>query len=502
MSDGLIVDLFAGPGGWDEGARQLGATNILGLEYDGAACETRYAAGHKTWQQDIGAVTDQQILATGEWAAPHGGVVGLIGSPPCPAFSLAGNRDGWEDIAFLEHHILSCRDGWVAPPADHEWGSPLSRLTLEPLRWALLLDPEWVALEQVPPVLPLWRKYQPVLEARGYHVWTGVLNSADYGVPQTRQRAVLMASKRHHLFAPATTHNEKGTGGKDRWVTMAQALGWTSGRVGFPRADDLGTSPDGYRERDWRGVDEPAFAVTEKARSWIRDTEAPKPAESHVLQPGTPYGPDGHRRTYDPQVEPAPTTVFGHDASGWRWVPVEERVLNTGRAWKKGGTRDDAQTIDPLAHPAPTVTAESGMQWQMRERVAEAVPIPEGAEWTEGRPATTIAGDSRCWPPGHKVNADDRRRLGEDAANARYGDRAGSEAIRLTVPQALVLQSFPPDYPVQGTRSKQFQQVGNAVPPGLALVVLRDVIFGPPPPVERELIPIGVAGDVEEQSLF
>jgi hypothetical protein len=61
----------------------LGVTNILGLEYDAAACETRYAAGHKTWRQDIGAVTDEQILTLAEWAAPDGGVVGLIGSPPC-----------------------------------------------------------------------------------------------------------------------------------------------------------------------------------------------------------------------------------------------------------------------------------------------------------------------------------------------------------------------------------------------------------------------------------
>lgn len=39
-------------------------------------------------------------------------------------------------------------------------------------------------------------------------------------------------------------------------------------RVGFPRRDDRGDSPDGYRERDWRRSDEPSFALTEKVRSW------------------------------------------------------------------------------------------------------------------------------------------------------------------------------------------------------------------------------------------
>ena len=127
--------------------------------------------------------------------------------------------------------------------------------------------------------------------------------------------------------------------------------------------------------------------------------------------------------------------------------------------WKPGGEREDAQTIDLDERPAPTVTTKSGGQWQFT------------------RPATTVLGDSRLWPPGHKVNADDRRRLGEEEANERYGDRAGTEAIRLEIGDALRLQSFPADYPVRGTKTRQFEQIGNAIPPLLAEAVLRQV-FG------------------------
>ncbi len=315
----------------------------------------------------------------------RGRVSGFIGSPPCPAFSAAGKGEGREHVDALVAAIHA-RD-WSARPSP----DPRVWLSLDVGRWVSELRPEWVALEQVPAVLPLWRAFAHILEADGYSTWCGVLNSADYGVPQTRQRAILMASRTRRVAPPVPTHAKDPEPALfdqlERWVTMAEALGWADGgRVGFPRVDDLGTSPDGYRERDWRSLDEPAFAVTEKARSWV--------------------------------VRPGPG----------RWE------LNTGRDWKAGGDRDDAQTIDPHAQPAPAFTVKSGGQWVLD---------------VESEPG---------------------------AAAERYGDLAGTEAIRLTPRDALLLQSFPADYPVQGSKTKQFEQIGNAIPPRFARAILRQVI--------------------------
>ncbi|MET0888331.1 MAG: DNA cytosine methyltransferase, partial [Mycetocola sp.] len=165
-----IVDLFAGPGGWDEGLRMLGVTNVLGVENEKHACATAEAAGHARLMADIAAINPRSIVAK---------VTGLIASPPCPGFSAAGKGLGRLDFELLLWAIDRIGDGGDVDETLHvvrcRQNDERSALTLEPLRWALALDPEWIALEQVPTVLPLWEAYAVVLRARGYNVWTGNL---------------------------------------------------------------------------------------------------------------------------------------------------------------------------------------------------------------------------------------------------------------------------------------------------------------------------------------
>jgi DNA (cytosine-5)-methyltransferase 1 len=312
------VDLFAGPGGWDEGLRRLDEhDDCLGIEWCPGPCETASRAGHLRMQADVAALNPKDFVR------PEG----LIGSPPCPSYSRAGRQAGKVDSQFVEHCAIQLGRGNDFR-AEHKalCTDERSILTVEPLRWALDLMPRWIALEQVPGVLPLWELFARILETRGYHTATANLSAEQFGVPQTRRRAYLIASLDGPVSLPAPTH-EKYRKGRPRgqdpsllpWVSMAEALGWSEQEyVGFPRRADEGRpsieiNGTAYRERDLRPSTDPAFALTEKARSWKRYYRSDAQAHAAVR----------------PISTPAPTLKFAHAHLDAGWVPDEEARVRT-----------------------------------------------------------------------------------------------------------------------------------------------------------------------------
>lgn len=497
----LVVDLFSGPGGWDVAAHALGLY-VVGIEIDKNAIATRRAVGHPTM---AGSVLDYDPTSFRR-------IWGLIASPPCQSFSAAGKGKGRQELDLVFAAIAAIAEG---QPWEHivHGCDERTPLVLQPLVWALAAEPEWIALEQVPPVLPVWEAFAVILRERGYHVDTGVLSAEEYGVPQTRKRAILVAHRRHEVKLPAPTHRryKKGVAQHEGdpellpWVSMAEALGWSAGMVGFPRLADACAKDDvvtigekTYRGRDLRDVAEPAFALTEKSRSWTRSTSdvVVRTMQKTLKHSRRPEDAVPYERSVD---APAPT-VTGTSLSGWtlRNNTSANAGLRTGdepaptmyfgarlnkMQWELRHSAAQNATVRRVEEPAGTIMfgkAWGECEWQgtprrptviMRRRPGRT----DDASWPHHRPATTVTGDRRVHPPGHKVNGADRARLGEDEANARYNGRAGTHAIRIEVWEAAVLQSFPASYAWQGSKTRQFTQVGNAVPPLLAAHVLSAV---------------------------
>jgi DNA (cytosine-5)-methyltransferase 1 len=370
---GTVLDLFAGGGGWEEGLRPLGL-DALGIELEPWACKTARAAGHARLEADVCTLDPLDF-------AP---VWGLVGSPPCQAYSTAGKGLG----AFDKPLVIACAHELAAGcDSRRAWREgcrdPRSLLTVEPLRFALALRPRWVALEQVPAVLELWTLFAALLAAHGYHTATGILRAECFGVAQTRRRAFLLASLDGPVELPSPTHRSYDARrrtpppcerGLRPWVSMASALGWDAGgAVQTNNQTSGGRRPCGLR----RPLVAPAHTLDTASGSWTF-----------------------HNRRRDPVIR------------------------GTGL-------------------PATTILARGQLSWVAR------------------RPATTVACDPRIARPGHK----------RDARQPSAPGRSEG-AVKVSVAQAAVLQGFRADYPWQGSRTRRFQQLGNAVPPPLARRVL------------------------------
>lgn len=383
----IAYDLFAGAGGATCGLIEAGY-DVHAFEKWDVAADTHDANHDRpTHRIDL-----MQRVPAGP--TPHL----LWASPPCQPFSAAGAQLG-------EFDDRDCIPGFIAAVEHHR--PPI--VLMENVK-GLSFEKHWLYVDTV-----IFEQ----LRMLGYRAEWRVLDAADYGVPQNRERFILIARRDGGPIAwPMPTHTAGDSLFLQPWVSMAEALPELLG------CDD---------------ADRPAMALTEKARSMTVRTGANSMVTGRT---GTRAG-DGDVQPYERSLDRPAPTVDTKAGSAW--------TVNTGRDWKPGGTRADAQTFDPTDRPAPAIDTKG--------------------RWWVDRPATTIQGDPRCWPPGHKINADDRARLGADAAAERYGDRAGTEAIRLTLEQAARLQDFPDGYVFTGSKTAAFLQVGNAVPRTLARVL-------------------------------
>ena len=185
-----ILDLFSGAGGFSYGMeKNKHFKTVVALDFNEKALAT-FKHNMPNTEVVNGDITDTGVKEKIIQISKEKNVNMIIGGPPCQGFSLKGKKLGLSDPRnFLFNEYLNIVD---------------------------ILKPEIFVIENVKSLLSTsagWFKNQIVekVTQMGYHVEYGVLTASDYGVPQSRQRAIFICSKNKSISLPKPTCEKKVT---------------------------------------------------------------------------------------------------------------------------------------------------------------------------------------------------------------------------------------------------------------------------------------------------
>lgn len=219
------ASFFTGAMGFDLGLEMAGFECVFANEVDPVTCRT-IRMNRPTLNLLECDVRSPEVAFALEEVGSSVPIDLVVGGPPCQAFSTAGRRLGLND----------------------ERGN----VFLHFLDLALRLQPRFIVIENVRGLLSAPLKHRPHLErgfgfeplspdelrggalahivatlkAQGYEVSFDLYDTANFGVPQRRERIVLMASKSGRLPHLAPTHSNRGSvpGGLAPWKTFSDAV--------------------------------------------------------------------------------------------------------------------------------------------------------------------------------------------------------------------------------------------------------------------------------------
>lgn len=210
-----VVSLFSGCGGLDLGLERAGFQIVLANDID-PRCATSHRANFSGTPFFEGSVADLSKEKIRELLGDEAGqeIALLAGGPPCPPFSKSRFYRKDKPRALADPIGMETITGYIATLRN--------------------LSPEAFILENVPGMA--YKVHDSALasvleaaEAEGYRCSWRVINAADYGVPQIRQRFFLVGSRTGEFAWPEPTHADPAkptliTAGLPVWQTAGDVL--------------------------------------------------------------------------------------------------------------------------------------------------------------------------------------------------------------------------------------------------------------------------------------
>lgn len=250
-----LISLFSGAGGLDAGFEQAGFEVIFANEYDSTIWDT-YRANFRAH------LDTRSIVEIPDSDLPDAD--GLIGGPPCQSWSEAGARRGIEDKR--------------------------GQLFFEYIRVLRKVQPRFFLAENVSGIVSSRHigSFNSILEnfrAIGYDVCFKLLNAADYGVPQDRERVIVVGFRsdlgvRYEFPDPIGTRRNLMDAIGDlrrRKPSGVDGYSTTGKRISVPNHEYVegGFSPIFMSRNRVRRWDEPSFTIQAGARHAPIHPQAP-----------------------------------------------------------------------------------------------------------------------------------------------------------------------------------------------------------------------------------
>lgn len=324
------IELFAGAGGLAMGISEAGFTHEAVLEWDRYSCDTI----RENQKLGMEPVTDWPLYEKDIRTFDYSGISEepdlIAGGPPCQPFSLGGRHGGWDDERdMFPEMVRAIRE--LKPRAI------IVENVKGLLRSSFARYFEYIVLQISYPELTLksgelWREHLSRLERHhihgrknglSYKVVFRLLNAADYGVPQKRERVIIVGFRQDlevdWLF-PQATHSLDALLW-DQWVTGEY---WD--RHGIPAKDRPSPQPrlEGRILRLGKLFPPPELPWTtvRDAISDLPDPESPGRATTIPNHDFNPGARSYHGHTGSPLDTPAKTLKAGDHG-----VPGGENML-------------------------------------------------------------------------------------------------------------------------------------------------------------------------------